>query len=127
MKLPRRQFLHLAAGAATLPAVSRIARAQTYPTRPITMNVPYAAGGPLDVMARVVADGLGRALGQTIVIENVAGAGGSLGVGRVARAAGFSRSAAGARPARVGQGPSTDRQVSIPSTDIPCRAPRCQL
>jgi tripartite-type tricarboxylate transporter receptor subunit TctC len=87
MKFPRRQFLHLAAGAAALPAVSRIARAQTYPSRPITMNVPYAAGGPLDVMARVVADGLGRALGQTIVIENVAGAGGSLGVGRVARAA----------------------------------------
>jgi tripartite-type tricarboxylate transporter receptor subunit TctC len=85
--LGRRQFLHLAAGASALSAVPRIARAQTYPSRPITMNVPYAAGGPLDVMARVVADGLGRALGQTIVIENVAGAGGSLGVGRVARAA----------------------------------------
>ena len=70
MKLPRRQFLHLAAGAAALPAVSRIARAQTYPTRPITMNVPYAAGGPLDVMARVVADGLGRALGQTTAGSN---------------------------------------------------------
>src|SRR5262245_23445034 len=63
------------------------AHAQVYPTRPITMNVPYAAGGPLDVMVRVVADGLRTALGQTIVIENVAGAGGSLGVGRAARAA----------------------------------------
>jgi tripartite-type tricarboxylate transporter receptor subunit TctC len=63
------------------------ANAQGYPSRPITMNVPYAAGGPLDVMARVVADGLGRTLGQTIVIENVAGAGGSIGVGRAARAA----------------------------------------
>ena len=63
------------------------AHAQVYPSRPITMNVPYAAGGPLDVMARVVADGLRAALGQTIVIENVAGAGGSLGVGRAARAA----------------------------------------
>ncbi len=67
------------------------ARAQVsssaYPSRPITMNVPYAAGGPLDVMVRVVADGLRAALGQTIVIENVAGAGGSIGVGRAARAA----------------------------------------
>jgi tripartite-type tricarboxylate transporter receptor subunit TctC len=58
-----------------------------YPSRPITMNVPYAAGGPLDVTARVVAEGMGRALGQTIVVENVAGAGGSLGVGRAVRAA----------------------------------------
>jgi tripartite-type tricarboxylate transporter receptor subunit TctC len=58
-----------------------------YPTRPITMNVPYAAGGPLDVTARVVADGLRAALGQSIIIENVAGAGGSIGVGRAARAA----------------------------------------
>src|SRR5258707_10656748 len=61
--------------------------ARVYPSRPITMNVPYAAGGPLDVMVRVVADGLRAALGQAIVIENVAGAGGSLGVGRAARAA----------------------------------------
>jgi len=58
-----------------------------YPSRPITINVPYAAGGPLDVMVRVVADGLRGALGQTIVIENVAGAGGSIGVGRAVRAA----------------------------------------
>lgn len=63
------------------------ANAQVYPSRPITMNVPYAAGGPLDVMARVVADGLGRALGQTIVVENATGAGGSIGVGRAVRAA----------------------------------------
>src|SRR5260370_20136437 len=63
------------------------AHAQVYPSRPIAMNVPYAAGGPLDVMVRVVADGLRAALGQAIVIENVAGAGGSLGVGRAARAA----------------------------------------
>jgi tripartite-type tricarboxylate transporter receptor subunit TctC len=87
MRFPRRRFLHLAAGAATLPAVLRIACADTYPSRPITMNVPYAAGGPLDAMARVVADGLRGALGQTIVVENVAGAGGSLGVGRVVHAA----------------------------------------
>jgi hypothetical protein len=64
-----------------------MAWAQAYPTRPITMNVPYAAGGPLDVMARVIADGLRGVLGQTIVIENVAGAGGAIGAARAARAA----------------------------------------
>src|SRR3984893_11640921 len=87
MRFPRRRFLHLAAGAAAWPAVLRIASADAYPSRPITMNVPYAAGGPLDAMARVVADGLRDALGQTMVVENVAGAGGSLGVGRVVHAA----------------------------------------
>src|SRR5262245_22052040 len=74
------------AALATLLSPPR-AHAQVYPSRPITMNVPYAAGGPLDVMVRVVADGLRAALGQAIVIENVAGAGGSIGVGRAARAA----------------------------------------
>jgi tripartite-type tricarboxylate transporter receptor subunit TctC len=64
-----------------------LVHAEGYPSRPITMNVPYAAGGPLDVMVRVVADGLRATLGQPIVIENVAGAGGSIGVGRAARAA----------------------------------------
>jgi tripartite-type tricarboxylate transporter receptor subunit TctC len=86
MRHPRRRFLHLAAAAAALPAVPRFAFAQAYPTRPITMNVPYAAGGPLDVMARVIADGLRAPLGQAVVIENVAGAGGSIGVARVVRA-----------------------------------------
>src|SRR5258708_27954797 len=73
------------AALAALTSLPR-AHAQVYPWRRITMNVPYAAGGPLDVMVRVVADGLRAALGQAIVIENVAGAGGSLGVGRAARA-----------------------------------------
>ena len=87
MKLPRRRFLHLAAGAAALSLVPRLARAQAYPTRPITIIVPFAAGGPTDVIGRVVAEGMRASLGQPIIIENVTGAGGSIGVGRVARAA----------------------------------------
>jgi tripartite-type tricarboxylate transporter receptor subunit TctC len=86
MRLLRRQFLHLAAGAAALPAVSRMARAQAYPTRLITIVVPLAPGGALDVLGRILAPRMGALLGQTIVLENVAGANGSLGVGRVARA-----------------------------------------
>ena len=88
MKLPhRRQFLHLAAGAAALPLASHVVRAQTFPTRPITMVVPFAAGGPTDVIGRVVAEGMRALLGQPIIIENVTGAGGTIGVGRVVRAA----------------------------------------
>jgi tripartite-type tricarboxylate transporter receptor subunit TctC len=87
MKLPRRTFLHLAGGAAALPAVSRIAWAQAYPMRPITIVVPYPAGGPTDTLARILAEHLRTSLGQPVIIENVSGAGGSIGVGRVARAA----------------------------------------
>jgi tripartite-type tricarboxylate transporter receptor subunit TctC len=86
MKLSRRRFLHLTAGAAALPAVSHIARAQTYPTRPITMIVPYPAGGPTDVLGRVIAERMSVSLGQPIIIENVSGADGSIGTGRAARA-----------------------------------------
>src|SRR5215471_15818994 len=86
MKLPRRQFVHLAAGAAALPVVSRMAHAQAYPTRPITMILPIAAGSSSDVGGRLVAERMGTALGQPIIIENVPGADGSIGVGRVARA-----------------------------------------
>ena len=86
MKFPRRQFLHLAAGAAALPAISRIARAQTYPARPITMIVPQAAGGVLDVIGRILAERMRAPLGQPVIIENVSGADGTIGVGRTARA-----------------------------------------
>jgi tripartite-type tricarboxylate transporter receptor subunit TctC len=87
MKLPRRRFLQLAAGAAALSAVSRIARAQTtYPTRPITMIVPAAAGGGTDVTARIVAEHMTRTLGQQVIIENIAGAGGTIGSTRAMRA-----------------------------------------
>jgi tripartite-type tricarboxylate transporter receptor subunit TctC len=83
----RRQFLRLAAGAAAVPAVSRIATAQSYPSRPITMMVAFPPGGLTDVVGRLVAEGMRTSLGQTIVIENVGGATGSIGTGRVARAA----------------------------------------
>jgi tripartite-type tricarboxylate transporter receptor subunit TctC len=87
MKLPRRRFLHQAAGAAAMPALSRIAWAQTYPTRPITMVVAYPPGGATDVIARLLAERMRASLAQPIIIENVAGANGSIGTGRVARAA----------------------------------------
>jgi len=87
MKLPRRNFLHLAAGAATLPTVARITWAQAYPTRPITIIVPFPPGGPTDIIGRVLVERMRASLGQPIIIENVTGAGGSIGVGRVARAA----------------------------------------
>jgi tripartite-type tricarboxylate transporter receptor subunit TctC len=83
----RRRFLHLAAGAAALPAASQLARAQTYPSRPITMVVPVPAGGPGDTIGRSFAERMGAFLGQPLIIENVGGANGSIGVGRVARAA----------------------------------------
>jgi tripartite-type tricarboxylate transporter receptor subunit TctC len=87
MKLPRRRFLHLAAGAAALPAVSRTTRAQTYPVRPITIVVPFAAGGPTDTIGRLLAERMRSSLGQTVIVENSTGAGGTIGVGRAARAA----------------------------------------
>ncbi len=86
MKLPRRQFLHLAAGAVALPTASRFAKAQAYPTRPITMIVPFAAGGPSDVSARIVSEHMSRTLGQRLVVENVVGAGGTTGSLRAMRA-----------------------------------------
>jgi tripartite-type tricarboxylate transporter receptor subunit TctC len=86
MTLERRRFLHLAAGAATLPALSRVAKAQTYPTRPITMIVPYPGGAPIDVVGRILAEPMRKLLGQPVIIENVSGADGSIGTGRAARA-----------------------------------------
>ena len=87
MKLPRRDFVRLAAGMAALPVASHTAMAQAYPSRSITMVVPFAAGGPVDTLARILAERMRASLGQTVVIENVTGAGGSIGTGRVARAA----------------------------------------
>jgi tripartite-type tricarboxylate transporter receptor subunit TctC len=84
--LPRRQFLRFAASAAALPAASRDAGAQSYPSRPITIVVPFAAGGALDVVGRLLVERMRGSLGQPIIIENVTGADGSIGYGRAARA-----------------------------------------
>jgi tripartite-type tricarboxylate transporter receptor subunit TctC len=86
VKLYRRQFLHLLASAAALPTAASSAKAQSYPTRAITLVVPFPAGGPADVVGRIVAESMQVSLGQKIIIENVTGASGSVGVGRVARA-----------------------------------------
>jgi tripartite-type tricarboxylate transporter receptor subunit TctC len=86
MKLSRRQSLHLAAGAAAVPAASRIARAQTYPTRPLTMIVAGAAGGIPDTLGRIIAERMKDSLGQPIIIEAVGGAEGSIATARAARA-----------------------------------------
>jgi tripartite-type tricarboxylate transporter receptor subunit TctC len=86
MKLPRRQFLQLAASAALLPTVSPIAQAQAYPARPITMISPQGAGSGGDVVARVVVERMGEALGQAIIIENLSGGEGIIGTRRAARA-----------------------------------------
>src|SRR5215813_13331896 len=85
MKLPRRKFLHLAAGAAALPTVSRFACAQAYPSRPIRLMVPFPPGGAFDTLARPWVEQVKPLLG-TMVIENIGGGGSSLGAAAVARA-----------------------------------------
>ena len=87
MMLSRRKFLQLAAGTAASPVAVRPVRAQSFPARPVTIVVPFPAGGPADTIARLLAERMRGALGHPLIVENVAGAGGSLGVGRVARAA----------------------------------------
>src|SRR5262247_860745 len=86
MKLPRRKFLHLAASAAALPAVSRFARAQAYPSRPVRIIVPFTPAGSTDIVARLMGQWLSERLGQQFVIENRPGAGGNIGTEAVVRA-----------------------------------------
>ena len=86
MKLPRRRFLHLAVSATALPALPRIARAQAYPTRPVRLIVPLAAGGATDIVARLMGQWLSERLGQPFVIDNRPGAGGNLGTETVVNA-----------------------------------------
>lgn len=87
MKLPhRRQFLHLASGAVALPALSRIASAQTYPTRPVRLVVGFAAGQAIDILARLIAQSLSERFGQQFVVENRPGGGGNIATEAVVRA-----------------------------------------
>jgi tripartite-type tricarboxylate transporter receptor subunit TctC len=87
MTLPRRRFLHLAAGIAALPALQGLARAQSYPTRTVRVIVPYSPGGPTDVCARLVAQKLSDRLGKQFYVEDIVGAGGNIGTGQAARTA----------------------------------------
>ena len=87
MTLPRRSFLHMAATAVAMPAVSTIASADTYPSRPVHIIVPVPPGGALDIIARLVGQWLSDHMGQSFIIENRPGAGTNLGVEAVARAA----------------------------------------
>jgi tripartite-type tricarboxylate transporter receptor subunit TctC len=86
MKLPRRRFLRLAAGAAALPVISRLASAQTYPTRPVRWIVPYPPGGATDILARLLGQWLSERLGQSFIIDNRPGAGSNIGTEAVVRA-----------------------------------------
>ena len=86
MKLSRRKFLHVAAGAAALPSVSRRASAQTYPARPVHIIVGYAPGGSTDIIARVIGQWLSERLGQQFIIDNRPGASGNIGTELVVRA-----------------------------------------
>ena len=86
MRLPRRQLLHLAADAVALPAVSWIARAQTYPTRPVRLIAPAPPGGPIDIPARLIGQWLSERLGQPFTIENRPGAGVNMGTEAAVRA-----------------------------------------
>src|SRR5262245_33372454 len=86
MKLPRRQFLHLAAGAVAMPVLPRIARAQAYPTRPVRIIVGFPAGGAFDILARLMGQRLSERLSQPFIVENRPGAGGNIGTEAVVKA-----------------------------------------
>src|SRR5262245_55529074 len=87
VKITRRKFLHSAAGAAALPVMTRVAWAQAYPTRPITIVDTFPPGGSTGILARIVAERLSQTLGQQVVVDQRGGAGGTLGARQVARSA----------------------------------------
>lgn len=86
MILARRRVLKLAAAAAAISAASRLARADAFPSRPVTIVVPFPAGGPTDTLARILGEYMRKSLGQSVIVENLSGAAGSVGMARVARA-----------------------------------------
>src|SRR5689334_4308413 len=86
-RYPRRQFMHLMVGGAAAVGLPRVSRAETYPARPITLIVPFPPGGSTDPAGRILAARMAEILGQAVVVENVGGAGGSIAVGRLSRAA----------------------------------------
>src|SRR6266446_7649147 len=112
MKLPRRKFLHLAAGAAALPVVSPIAQAQAYPSRPLRCIVAYAPGGGTDIFVRLVGQPLSERLGQPFIIENRAGAASNIATEAVVRAPadGYTLLGTDAAAARAASVPRTSRK-----------------
>src|SRR5215468_3066650 len=104
MKLPRRRFLHLAVGAAALPAVSRIARAQPWPARVVRLLVGFPPGGGMDSAGRIVASRLSEVWAQQVIIENKPGAGGTIALDATAHAApdGYTLLASAGGPATYG-------------------------
>jgi tripartite-type tricarboxylate transporter receptor subunit TctC len=109
MKLPRRKFLHLAAGAAALPAVPRVAKAQISPTRPVRIIVGFSAGGTIDIVARVIGQRLSERLGQQFIVENRTGASGNIGTEAVVRAPADGYTLLGVAPGNATNGALFDK------------------
>jgi tripartite-type tricarboxylate transporter receptor subunit TctC len=105
MKLPNRQFLHLTAGAAALPAMPWIARAQPYPSRPVRIIIPFPAGQATDTIARLMGQSLSERLGQPFVIENRTGAGGNIGTSALIRCRRHPPNSGNRSPPRLKSGP----------------------
>jgi tripartite-type tricarboxylate transporter receptor subunit TctC len=126
MKLDRRHFLHLAAGAAVLPASSRIAAAQGYPARPVHWIVSFTAGGPNDTVARVIGQYLSERLGQQFIIENKVGAGGNIGMAAVLSSAPDGYTIGFAAPNNAINATLSTRSCRSISFATACRSPgRC--
>ena len=123
MKLARRTFLHLAAGTAVLPAISRMSWAQAYPMRPVSLIVFVPAGGTPDIIARLIGQSLSQRLGQSVVIDNRPGAGGNLALQAVARASARPPRGPGAKSATIRRQSGTilRRRRAVPNTSLRIR------